>query len=785
MRRPGFAVAVVAVLALGIGANTAVFSLVDAALLRPLPYPNPSRLVTVMEARPAKNQKTSLIAPGRLEDWNRMNRTFDAISAVYSENVTDTSGSEPERLAGRRVSPRYFAVFGVKPLLGRTFTPDEEVAGGPGSAVISYGLWTRRYSQSSNAIGQRLILGGKGFTIVGVMPKNFASLAIDLWIPAQINAFLMRLRDARFLSGVGRMKQGVTIAQAQEDLARVQRELGEQFPQTDKNWSAVIRDFKENRIGNYRQTLLFVFGAVGLLLLIAVANSAGLMLTQLHRREKELAIRSSIGATRIQIVGTVIREMLLLAVAGAALGSVVAYCSISFLAQLFAALPLSSEIRLDARALLFAAVTALIAVMVCGFLPVLQATRANLAALLSQAGRGISGGRNQWQRALVAGQVAVTVLLLASAGLMLRSYYNLSHVDLGFNPGHAITFHVGAAWDENRTRVGRIQEELIASLARLPGVDAAGFANFLPTSGATLRYQITLDEDATTGETSKITVGERSIGAGYLKALGAPLLAGQSCPDLRAISARTPKALVSRRFADLYSPGRNVVGRHFHGLGDQLNGPPMEIVGVVGDMREDTLNTVAAPYIYVCIGPGNWPDPEYVVRTTGEPRALAQAIRPIVQAIDPTRAIFGIKTLEDVLQESLEQPRLNALMVTLFALAAMALASVGLYSLVTLVVTSQTREIGVRMTLGAAPRQIIGRIARGVAGLLTVGVASGLLLTFLADRLLRSVVFGVSPMDLATLACAVAMLAVVSALATLAPARRAAKIDPLEAMRAE
>ena len=352
-RRPGFLVAVVAILALGIGATTALFSVVDAVLLRPLPYPNPDRVATVMEASPAKNEKVSLIAPARLADWNRMNRTFAAIAGSYAENVTDTSGAEPERLAGRRVSARYFDVFAVRPLAGRTFTREEEVDGGPLSVVINYSFWTRRYRQDPNAAGKRLILGGMGYTIVGVMPRDFANPAIDVWIPAQLAPPVIGIREARFLSGVGRMKAGVTRAQAQEDLARVERELGEQYPQTDKDWSALVGDLKEARVGEHRRALLFVFGAVGLLLLIAVANIAGLMLTQLQRREKELAIRSSICATRAQVIGGVMREVLLIAAAGAGVGCTVAAWLVDFLKTVLTDLPRVAEIRLDWRALFF------------------------------------------------------------------------------------------------------------------------------------------------------------------------------------------------------------------------------------------------------------------------------------------------------------------------------------------------------------------------------------------------------------------------------------------------
>jgi putative ABC transport system permease protein len=786
-RRKGFAGAVVAILALGIGANTAVFSVVDAILIRPQPYPDSGRLVTVMEANPAKSERVSLIAPGRLEDWNRMNRTFEGIAASYTENVTDLSGSEPERLAGRRVSPGYFGVFQTRPVIGRTFTPQEDREGGPAAAVIGHGLWTRRYHQAADVIGKRLLIGGTGYTIVGVMPRQFTSPTIDVWLPAQVSAFLMRIREARFYAGIGRMKRGVTIAQAQADLARVQERLGEQFPATDKGWSAVVRDLKEARVGEYRKTVLFVFGAVMLLLLIAVANIAGLMLTQLQQREREMAIRSSIGATRGQILAAVMREIVLMAVMGAALGCGLAAWLVEILGKLFTTLPEAAGFRLGWTALGFAAVAATSAAMLCGGLPALAATRANLAAILAQAGRSGTGGTHHWQRALVAGQVALTVLLLASAGLMLRSYYNLAHVDLGFDAGHTLTFHMGAAWDENRTRVGQMQEALLDRLGRTPGVEAAGFANFLPASGATLRYQVELVETTNTRETAKMTVGERSISRGYLAALGAPILAGADCPDLRRLTEGPGKALVNRRFAEQFGQGRNLVGQHVRmlGVGAAPDSPGMEITGIAGDLREDAQNAEPVPFLYVCISPGGWPDPEYVARTVGNPTGLEREIRPIVREIDPARAVFGVKTVAEVLDESLDEPRLKSRVVTAFAMAAMLLAAVGLYGLVALVVNARTREIGVRMTLGAQPGQIVGQLLAGVGRLVAMGAGAGLVLTWLAGRMLGSLLYGVTPTDAVTLAGVIGALGVVTAVAAWVPARRAARIDPLAAIRGE
>ncbi len=327
VRRPVFTLAVVLTMTAGIGVTTASFSIVDRVLLRPLPFPDGDQLVSVYEASPSRRERLSLVAPARLGDWNRLNRTFDAISGSYSESVTDTSSAEPERLEGRRVMPRFFDVFAMPALVGRTFVDQEERFGGPAAAVISEPFWTRRFARNPAAIGQRLTIGGKGYTIVGVMPSAFTSglggtalrtaISIDLWIPAQIAPRLLEIREARFLGAVGRMRRGVTLDQARADLSRVQQQLGEQYPKTDKDWGAMLLDLKEARVGDYRRALLLIFGAVGLLLLIAIANVAGLMLVQLRRRAAELAIRSAIGASHRQVVMVIVREVAILVIAGA------------------------------------------------------------------------------------------------------------------------------------------------------------------------------------------------------------------------------------------------------------------------------------------------------------------------------------------------------------------------------------------------------------------------------------------------------------------------------------
>ena len=382
-RRPAFAVTVVLSLTFGIGVTTTMFSIVNTVLLEPLPFPDSDRLVTVMEANPAKNQQTSLIAPGRLEDWNAENGTFTSVSGSYAENVTDTSGREPERLAGRRVAPRYFAVYGTAAQLGRTFTADEERFGGSASVVISDRLWTRRYARDPAVLRQRLVLGGVGYSIIGIMPAAFTDAPIDVWLPSQTPPGLLRVREARFLSGVGRMRRGVTIAQAAADLQHVQQTLGERYPASDKGWSVSVGDMKDGRVGNYREALWVVFGAVGLLLAIAVANVAGLMLVQLHRRASELSIRQAIGGSRRQIVSAVMREVLLIAGAGLIGGSVMSLGLERIVPRVFATVPRMNELGLDWRALAFTISATVAAALVFGLWPALEATRHQRTSLIA------------------------------------------------------------------------------------------------------------------------------------------------------------------------------------------------------------------------------------------------------------------------------------------------------------------------------------------------------------------------------------------------------------------
>ncbi len=784
LRKPSFTVAAIGLLAGGIAANTTVFSFVSTILLKPLPYPASDRLVFIFEANASKHEATSLMAPARIEDWNRLNRTFTAISGWYTDTKTDRTGTTPERLRTYSVAPRFFAVYETKPLLGRTFKPDEEVEGGPNTVVISYAFWSRRFNRSPHAIGSRLRLGSDAYTIVGVMPPTFVSPTVDIWLPAKLNPFLLRARDARFFAGVGRLRAGQTVEQARADLASVQRQLGVEFPPTDKGWSAVVTGMKDSIIGDRGRYVWVAFAAVAVLMVLACVNLAGLMLGRMQQRRNELAIRVSLGATRSQLVAAVLREVTLIVIAGSIVGMMFSVAILSAAAKVFTTLPRVSELQIDWRSLVFAALLGAFTILLVGLAPALQMTRGSLVSGLSQGSRSQMGSRHSLHQALLVVQFAITVVLLVSAGLLLRSYQRLMKVDAGFSPDHVVTFHVGAEWSEDRIAVGRLQRDLIETLQRTPGVTAAGVTNFLPTDGATLRYQYQVEGLAADTAEHAFTAGSRSVSGGYLKALQVPILAGASCADTPGDmnSKKPPTALVNRSFAEAFGQGHNLVGRHFKMLGMEVAGN-YEIVGIVGGVREDSLRTPAVPYVYTCSVAGGWPDPEYVVRTKGNANAFAATLRGTVHRLAPDRALFGLETMGEHVDSALEQPRFTGWLLAGFAAAAVLLAACGLYSLCTLIVATRTREIGMRMALGARTVNVItGVLARSVK-LVAIGVLLGAPMALVAGNLIRSLLFGVTEFDPFTFATVCGILTLVCLGAMLFPAMRAASVDPVQAIR--
>lgn len=781
-RRPAFLAATVVTLALGAGVTTAVFSLVDTVLVKPLPYPDADALVTVYEQSPSTRDRRSLVAPGRLRDWNQLNRSFVAISGTNTESVTETSAREPERLAAVRVAPRFFAVYAQQPIAGRWFTDDEERETGANAVVISERFWTRRFNREPSAVGRALTIGGKGYPIVGVMPASFTAATTDAWLPAKTSTWLLGQREARFLNGVGRLKPGITIEQAARDLALVQGELTRQFPQTDAGWSVEVRSLKDGRIESSRRGLVLVFASVGALWLIAVANMAGLTLVQVRRRARELAVRAALGASRGRAIAMVWREGLIIGALGATLGIAIAAALVRVMPKILTSTPRMNELALDWRALAFTSLTSFVATIIVSIIPAVVGTRRDLQQMMATGSRGVAGGRYRFQQGLVLAQVALSVVLVGSASLLLRSYYNLTVVDRGFDPNGVTTFHVAAAWTEDRYKVGLLQTQLLSALGELPHVQAAGMTNFLPAPGGSLRYSVRVAGLTGPNADGTMTVGSRTVTDGYLRAIRAPLAAGAFCPPIR-MDDKSRNVMVNQRFVDLHAPNQNVVGRVLEMM---QSGPAATytIVGVLGTMSEDGPAVTPVPFVYVCSPPGWWPDPEYVVRTS-DTRALARDLRQIVNGIDPARAIFGVRPLREAVDGAFDQPKLDAAILSSFASAALALAGIGLYSLFMLVVADRTREIAVRLAIGASPGEMIRLVTGAAARLLAGGVVLGVLLTAGADRVLRGVLFGVTSFDAGALAASAAVIAAVAMAAVAVPAIRAARVAPTEALRGE
>ena len=659
---------VVLTLTLGIGANSAIFSAVDAVLLKPLPYPAADRLVSVYERNAGLRQATQLVAPGRLEEWNAQNRTFEALGASYFENITDTSGPVPERVAAMNTSPRFFQVLGVAPALGRLPAPQEERFGGPPVIVISDAFWRRRFGADPSVLGRALTLGGTSRSIVGVMPPSFRypTAATDVWTPTRAQPSFLAVRTARLYTTVGRLKPGVTLAQALDDLNAIQARLGEQYPSTDKGWGASLVPLKEEQIGGVRRSLWLLLGAVGLVLLAACGNVACLLLADATRREHEMAIRLALGADRRRVVAELIREGLLLALIGSLGGLLLARWGLAALRSVATELPRIAEVTVDVRLILFTFAVGAATTLLFALAPALQAARSAPADALSRGGRGHTGGRQLLQRLLVGTQVALAIVLLTGAGLMIRSFVHAQDVSLGLDPDRVMTFRMSAQWSERFDAVVQRQARTVARLSAIPGVEAAAFSQLVPAG-----TDVPPNEFQIRGRDPRertFAIG-RSVSAGYFRTLHIPVLRGDTCSSDPAVPVFS-SALVTRAFVERYFPSEDPIGHEFVSPG-QLANRTTKIVGVVGDVREGGFLKQPEPLIYWCGYNPYWPDQRFLVRTSPDraclddghprgasgnrtwPRGLCRAIadRPSVDIAvaaaterDPPRAVRGDRT---------------------------------------------------------------------------------------------------------------------------------------------
>ncbi len=782
LKRPAFFCAVAFTLTLGIGANSAIFSVIDTVLLQPLPYPNGDRLMALFESNPGKKQPHENPAPIRIEEWNRMNQSFRAISGAYTENIAEVSGELPEMLVSARVLPRFFSVLGTAPLIGRTFSPEEDLFNGPNAAVISERLWRRRFGADAAVIGKALRVSNYSYPIIGVMPNSvqFPAPNVDLWVPAKLPPVVMRARESRWESAIGRLKEDATMQSAQADLSAVQAQLAAQFPATDAHWQPVVEPLKEETVGGVRRSLWILFGAVTFVLLITCANVACLLLAQAHAREREIAVRFSLGARRGQVIRGLLLEALCLAIPGCLLGLAVSFAGTAIFRRAAAVLPRADEIRLDWRIVVFTLALSLATAILFGLIPALRSTRGEVAGMWAQSSRSQIGGRHRIQRLLVSAQVALAIVLLVGSGLLIRSLARLGQVSLGFDPEHVLAFRISGSFAEtnDRPRLAQRLNRTLENVQTIPGVRAAVLSLGLPGGGPTLASQFHIVGQDTETEGKRVFADEDSVTPGFFSLFGIPILSGGTCRISLDPKAQLT-ALVSRSFADNYFPGQSPIGHYVR----EGNYPvQLQIVGVVGDIRKHGYARDPQPTVYWCGIPSS-PFPEFLVRSEGDPLQLSEAVRRRIHATDPNRAVYDVKRLSDYVSSTLTERRFQMILLTSFAATALLLAAVGLYGVTSFLVSLRTREIGLRAALGATPTRIFAQILRDGALMTAAGIVVGLAAALILSRSIASLLFGVAPTDPITFFAVPLLLACVSAVALWFPARRATSIDPMEALR--
>lgn len=779
-KSPSFSLAIILTLALGIGANNAVFSAIDAVVLRPLPFPESDQLLALYQHDVKGRDANRLLAPIRLEDWNRMNSTFQAITGYDMDELSEVSGALPERITEALVAPRFLQVLGVSPAQGRDFTPDEERFGGPDAVLISYRFWQRRFHGDPAALGKSLHFGKSAYQIVGIMPASFVfpDKDVDVWAPTAPDAPYEQNRQATWFTTIGRMKPGITRFQALADLSSVQNRLGKQFAKPDADLEVQVTPLKETVVGGIRDSLWLLYISVSLLLLIACSNIAALLLARTADREHEISVRYALGASRRAIILQLLTEVFVLAFLGASLGLLVSVAATHYLREMSGVLPRAGEIHLNWTVVLYSLTCASGTTIACGLIPALRGTRRELAQSLAQNSRTQASTRNPLQWLLLGVQVMLAVTLLSGAGLLVRSMQQLSRVSPGFDAGHVLKFQITGSWGETsdlKTVAHRIDRTL-DGLRNTPGVEAAAIAEMLP--GVPEKYQIEFQVDGHVNAEHAFLAESRPVSSGYFDVMRIPLLQGEACRK----ESTTSDVLVNRSFVRLYLNDTSAVGHNLTSAAGSSIPIQGMIRGVVGDAREEGLNISPVPTVYFCFSAPN-PFPNYLVRTYGDPMSMADTIRRRMRELEPQRSVFAIAPLQQELDDAYIENRLRTLLLSAFAMTALLLACIGIYGTLNYLARLRQREMGVRLALGAVRSQIIRHFLDLGMRVTVVGVAAGFAISLVTNRLLTHMLYGVSPFDAETYVIVVSTILVVAVLASLFPAWRAAHVDPISILR--
>lgn len=788
-RSPGFTLVAVLTLALGIGANTAIFSVVDAVLLQPLPYPDASRLMVVWEEASFVGFPRNTPAPANWVDWRKRSKTFEDIAASRGGSYNLTGDGPPEVLPGRRVTANFWPVIGTKPVIGRVFTQAEE-DGDAAVAVISNALWQRRFGGDPKIAGRRVLLSGRSFEVIGVMPPGFTypSRIFDVWTPAQFTPRDLANRGSHYLQCIGRLKPGVTAGEAQREMSVIAAQLAKEYPDTNARVGVVVVPLREQIAGRLETALFVLMGAASCVLLIGCANLANLLLARAQKRQRELAVRSALGASRGRIVTQLATEAMVLAGLGAAAGIALAGLVMTALEKLIPQGMSDVALTVDTRLVLFTGAVALVTGLLFGVAPALRMSAVSLADAIRQGDRGSAGARQQWMRdALVAGEVALALTLLTGAGLLIRTLSNLRSVDAGMKTDHLLTVLTPLARDPY-SDFGKRNAFVTGVLERVravPGVVSAAYTSSLPYTaiGNTSGYQI---QGIPLQPNDPGDALVRTVSTEFLQTIGARLAEGRFFgPEDR--TGGDEVIIINETFAKMYWPGKSALGAKITCPGGR-DQKPRTVIGVVKDVRERGAEVALKPGVYFPQPQaGNvWAWPEtLVVRTLTDPASIGGAVRDAVWAVSPTQPMRDMRTMEEVTDRELEGRAQQMWVLQAFAGLALVLAAVGIYGVLSYAVAQRTREIGVRMALGASPREVAAMVLKRGALMTGAGIVLGAAGAIGVSRALKTLVVGVEPGDPWTFAAVAALLAVVAMAACWAPTWRASRVDPMVALRDE
>jgi putative ABC transport system permease protein len=789
-KNPAFSIVAVLTLALGIGANTAIFSVVNTVLLKPLPFKDSNRLVIVWETNQQKGQQRDQVSSGNFADWQNQNQSFEDSAAYFNWTNNLTGLDYPERLKSALVTGSFFQTLGVNAALGRTLQPDDAQTDRDNVVVLSDGLWKRRFGAAPDIVGNTITLSRTAIVVVGVMPPDFRfpDKNTDLWLPFTLTSRHLQDRAGKFLKVVARLKPGIDIRQAQVDLDTIAGHLEQHYPATNTGCGVRISPLQSDEVRDIEPTLLVLLGVVGFVLLIACANVTNLLLTRAASRRKEMAVRSALGASRGRLLRQLLAESLLLSLAGGAVGLFLAQMGVQVLTSLtLAEIPRLDQIGVDGLVLGFTFAACILTSLICGLMPAVSASKTDLQDALKEGGRGLTGSSSRRLRhLLVVFEIALSLVLLVGAGLMISSFLRLQAVAPGFDSESMLTMTMwlpGSKYPQSQQQTEFFQQ-VIDRVKAVPGVQSVSAIQDLPLRRNRMGFEFFIENRPLPSSDEKQDAAYRVIGPDYFRVMSIPLIAGRDFSERD--NRESPPVLIINQTMARYWEDENPIGKRIRFGGDDA--PWYEIVGVAGDIKHMGLDEEEGPAIYQPHAQKTFDFLRWmtlVVRTSTDPMSLAGTLRTQVQALDNDQPVYEIATMNDILSQSVAKPRFSTLLLGLFAVVALSLGAVGTYGVLAFTVAGSTREIGIRMALGARPIEVHRLVFGQGLKLVISGVVLGLVAAFALTRILSSLLFIIEPTDPLTFASIPLLLIVVAMLACWIPARRATKVDPLEALRYE